>query len=97
MFRSYVRGMVFMPEFAAIRILLGLPGGQIAITLLPAFFSSMAPARRPAIPITITVTIAVMASMMTIAIPIIITIPRFFAVIAIMALAMVLVKSQRRT
>ena len=95
MFRSYVRGVVFMPEFAAIRIFLSKAWGEIAITLLPPFFSSMAPARRPAIPITITVTIPVMASMMTIAIPIMI--PRFFAVVAIMALAMVLVKSQRRT
>jgi hypothetical protein len=97
MCRAYDHSPVFMTGFAAIRIFLSESWGEIAITLLPAFFSSMAPARRSAIPITITVTIAVMASMMTIAIPIIITIPRFFAVVAIMALAMVLIKSQRRT
>ena|SRR5438874_763574 len=93
--RAYDRSPVFMAGFAAIRIFLSKAGGEIAITFLPAFFSSMAPARRPAIPIMIMVTIAVMASMVTIAIPIMI--PRFFAVVAIMALAMVLVKSQRRT
>src|SRR5690242_12311440 len=97
MCRAYDHSPVFMAGFAAIRIFLSEAWGEIAITLLPAFFSSMAPARRPTIPITITVTIAVMASMMTIAIPIIITIPRFFAIVAIMTVAVVLIKSQRRT
>ena len=91
--RAYDHSPVFMAGFAAIRIFLSEAWGEIAITLLPAFLLSVAPAPRLTIAIIIPVTIPIGMMTIPVMIPIAIMIPRFFAIVPITALAVVLVKS----